>query len=80
MTLREAITNVIRHAGARQCAIVIGQNGTMASLTVTDDGRGGVFREGNGIRGMRQRLVAAGGRLDLVAGSPGTRLVAEVPA
>ncbi|SFP80443.1 two-component system, NarL family, sensor histidine kinase DesK [Sphingomonas rubra] len=80
MTLREAITNVIRHAGARQCAITVSQHGTTASLTVADDGRGGVFREGNGIRGMRQRVVAAGGRLDLVAGPTGTRLVAEVPA
>lgn len=80
MTLREAVTNVIRHADAGRCAITIGGAGNMASLTVLDDGRGGRFREGNGLRGMRQRIVAAGGRLHIAPQRTGTRLVAEVPA
>lgn len=80
MTLREAVTNVIRHAEARNCHISIGREGAAAILTVIDDGRGGPFSEGNGIRGMRQRVVAAGGRLHLGPDAIGTRLVAEVPA
>jgi two-component system sensor histidine kinase DesK len=80
MTLREAVTNVIRHAGARRCAIGFEAGPGDARLVVEDDGVGLSFREGNGLRGMRQRLVAAGGRLELLALQPGTRLEASVPA
>jgi len=80
MTLREAVTNVIRHAGARRCAIGFEAGPGDARLVVEDDGVGVSFREGNGLRGMRQRLVAAGGRLELQALQPGTRLEASVPA
>lgn len=80
MTLREAVTNVIRHAGARHCAIGFEAGPGDARLVVEDDGVGLSFREGNGLRGMRQRLTAAGGRLELRALQPGTRLEASVPA
>ncbi len=80
MTLREAVTNVIRHAGARRCAIGFEAGPGNARLVVQDDGVGLSFREGNGLRGMRQRLTAAGGRLELRALGPGTRLEASVPA
>ncbi len=80
MTLREAVTNVIRHAGARHCAIGFEAGAGDARLVVEDDGVGLSFREGNGLRGMRQRLVAAGGRLELQSLQPGTRLEASVPA
>lgn len=80
MTLREAVTNVIRHAGARHCRMDISTANGMAHLTVVDDGCGGSFREGTGLSGMRQRLVAAGGSLSLERAAPGTRLAAMVPA
>lgn len=80
MTLREAVTNVIRHAGARRCAIDVAAGPGDARLVVEDDGIGLSFREGNGLRGMRQRLIAAGGQLELRALQPGTRLEASVPA
>lgn len=80
MTLREAVTNVIRHAGARRCTIGIAAAGGDARLVVEDDGVGSSFREGNGLTGMRQRLVAAGGTLSLSGAGPGTRLEARVPA
>lgn len=58
--------------------------GDRARLTVADDGAGGgasgPLTEGNGLTGMRQRLVAAGGSLVLKEAGPGLRLVAEVPA
>jgi two-component system, NarL family, sensor histidine kinase DesK len=79
MTLREAITNVIRHADAAHCTVDIDIDGAAARLTVTDDGRGSSFREGHGLTGMRQRLLAAGGSLAVGPGEPGTRLVATVP-
>jgi two-component system sensor histidine kinase DesK len=80
MTLREAVTNVIRHADARQCRIGIATGPDDVRLIVEDDGVGLPFREGNGLTGMRQRLVAAGGRLTLTPMYPGTRLEASVPA
>lgn len=79
MTLREAVTNVVRHADATCCAVAIEQLGDGARLTVTDDGTGGPITEGCGLTGMRQRLVAAGGSLALDGRWRGLRLVAEVP-
>lgn len=69
--LRESITNVVRHSGASTCRVVLGPS----SLTVQDDGRGpSGLREGNGLRGVRERVDAAGGSLRVGDVSPGTRL------
>jgi two-component system sensor histidine kinase DesK len=80
MALREAVTNVIRHAGAAHCRIVLGQEDGGVSVTVIDDGQGGRFREGAGLTGMRARLAAAGGRLSISADGSGTRIAAAIPA
>ena len=80
MALREAVTNVIRHADARQCRVTVESDHDRLRLMIEDDGRGGRFREGAGLTGMRQRLVAAGGTLAIEPQAPGTRLVATVPA
>lgn len=54
--LREAITNVVRHSGATQCEISIGGD----RLRVADDGVGlSETREGNGLRGLRERAKQA---------------------
>lgn len=79
MALREAVTNVIRHAGASACRIALAAEEREARLTVADDGNGLDAREGLGLRGMRTRLAAAGGRLQLDSGAGGTRLTATVP-
>jgi len=80
MTLREAVTNVIRHAAATTCTIEVVSADGGAQLTVADNGRGGSFREGNGLTGMRQRLAAAGGTLSVRSDRGGTQLVAGLPA
>lgn len=80
MALREAVTNVIRHAAATHCHIVLEQDADGVRLTVSDDGQGGRFAEGSGLRGMRARLLAAGGRLRVQAGKGGTEVMAAVPA
>ncbi|GAA4124371.1 sensor histidine kinase [Knoellia locipacati] len=70
--LREAVTNVVRHSEASVCRVALGPS----SLTVEDDGRGpSGLREGNGLRGVRERVDAAGGVLRVLDASPGTRLV-----
>jgi two-component system sensor histidine kinase DesK len=90
--LREAVTNVVRHSGARTCNIRLSRRGGTLSLEVRDDGRGHVGAEpsgtepsraepsGAGLRGMSERLCAVGGSLELrPSGTPGFRLVASVP-
>lgn len=79
MALREAITNVIRHSGARNCRILLAQGLAGLELTVSDDGDGEAVREGGGIGGVRSRLVAAGGGLHVTGDAGGTRLVARLP-
>lgn len=73
--VREAVTNVVRHSGADHCRVELGPS----SLTVSDDGRGmSNRREGNGIRGLRERVGSAGGTLDLRAGPDGRGTTLEV--
>lgn len=63
--LREAVTNVVRHSDARHCRVELGAD----HLVVADDGRGMTGRrEGNGIRGLRERVGAAGGALTVGTG------------
>jgi len=80
MVLREAATNVLRHAQATRVVIHLEQDAARVRLCISDNGRGGVVREGNGLRGMRERLHALGGALciDVPAGG-GMRLCAESP-
>jgi two-component system sensor histidine kinase DesK len=80
MALREAVTNVIRHAGAETCTIQVESrpDGELR-LSVSDDGRGGALAEGFGLTGMRTRLEAAGGRLMVESGAQGVQLMASLP-
>jgi two-component system sensor histidine kinase DesK len=78
LALRETITNVVRHAGASVCSVALGVDRGDLVLTIKDDGVGGALREGNGIIGMRERVRAAGGTLD-VDGSNGVRVCVRLP-
>lgn len=73
--LREAVTNVVRHSGASRCVVELGSN----LLRVTDDGTGVAGRrEGNGLRGARERVAAAGGTLTVGEGPEGRGTAVEV--
>ncbi|WP_051366594.1 sensor histidine kinase [Hamadaea tsunoensis] len=78
--VREATTNVIKHSGARTCRIML-ENGSAWSLTVRDDGRGraSASDEGNGLRGLRERLTKLGGALS-TSDAGGFALQASVPS
>jgi two-component system sensor histidine kinase DesK len=76
--LREAVTNVVRHARARQCRITFEEDGRGVRLTVEDDGVGGDAVEGAGLSGMRARLAEIGGTMERDA-HRGTRLILLVP-
>jgi two-component system sensor histidine kinase DesK len=65
LALREAATNVIRHAGARRCHARVGREGESIALTVRDDGVGGARDCGNGLAGMRERVQALGGTFEI---------------
>ncbi|MGH1561266.1 sensor histidine kinase [Mumia sp. DW29H23] len=80
--VRESATNVLRHSGAAKARFEVEGSDGMVVLTVVDDGVGGPSAPGTrdgGLVGLRRRVVAAGGRLDLEPGSEGFRLVARVP-
>lgn len=79
LVLREAVTNILRHAGATQCRLELAADSRGTHLTVHDNGRGANEYAGNGLRGMRERVEALGGRLQIDS-SQGTRLTVEIPA
>ena len=78
LAVREALTNVIRHARARRCDVRLEQQPGAVRVVVQDDGVGGQHREGAGLSGMRARLAEVGGSL-AHDGSRGTRLLLTVP-
>lgn len=61
LALREAITNVVRHARATRCEITFFDDGREYGVAISDDGRGGQGRPGHGITGMRTRVESLGG-------------------
>lgn len=70
--VREAVTNVIRHAGARRCRIGVSGDDAAVTVTITDDGHGAPdVPYGNGLTGMMERVTAAGGELRAGTGRRG---------
>jgi two-component system sensor histidine kinase DesK len=78
LIMREAVTNVVRHAQARHCSLRVARNNGACVLEIQDDGCGGFTSEGNGLRGMRERVEALGGTLRYKT-SAGTKLSFEFP-
>jgi two-component system, NarL family, sensor histidine kinase DesK len=78
LLLREAVTNIVRHAGASECSIEVSTAKDSTQLVIADDGRGDIRQEGNGLRGMRERVRELGGSLSLES-TRGTRLHIELP-
>ena len=84
-TLQEALTNIVKHAGASRVDVDVVVRDGMLSLEVLDDGRGigpadpdklGSF----GLQGLKERAHAVGGWLELSAARKGTALLLTVPA
>lgn len=88
--LQEALSNVVKHAGARRVSVRVASEGGMVILEVRDDGRGlggrvdleGLEREGHmGLAGMRERITALGGSVEVrTAAEGGAALAVRVPA
>jgi signal transduction histidine kinase len=79
--IAEALTNVAKHSDARRCAVGLRHCAGTLRVWVTDDGVGGAaLDKGHGLRGLEDRLHAAGGRLRVTSprGGP-TTITAELP-
>ncbi len=80
MTVREAVTNIQRHAHAQQARVELNIEADNVVLCIVDDGRGGAILPGNGLAGMRERIEALGGRLRINArNGEGTHLEVRMP-
>lgn len=77
----EALTNAVKHAAASKVALrAVRDNGTLL-VSVSDDGVGGaVARRGSGLAGLRDRVAAHGGVLEITSPEGcGTRIEVELP-
>jgi signal transduction histidine kinase len=85
--VQEALTNVIKHAGARKAIVHIRRSGSELDVEIEDDGRaagqpsGQPGSGGSGIAGMRERIAALGGRFEAgpSPGGDGFRVRAKLP-
>ena len=83
LCLREALSNVARHASASSAQVVVGVDASLLVLEVVDDGTGyrpTTGRPSSGLDNMRVRAEALGGSCSIGAGDQGgTRVVWTVP-
>jgi signal transduction histidine kinase len=78
----EGLANVLKHSGATEATVTISRNDRWLRVAVVDDGTGydtAVTRE-SGLRGLRDRVEALGGRVEIESRQSGTRLGAALPA
>jgi signal transduction histidine kinase len=76
----ETLANTAKHAGATSASVEAVMDSDRLRLIVSDDGVGGADTEGSGLRGLRDRVEALGGRLRVEsAPGAGTRVLAEIP-
>ncbi len=78
LALREAVTNIVRHSGARHCRMALEVSDGASTMRITDDGRGGDMPFGSGLSGMRERVEVLGGTLTR-DGRRGTTLTVTLP-
>ncbi|ASI80596.1 sensor histidine kinase [Bacillus pacificus] len=81
MCLREAVTNVVKHSKATRCIVSVLESQGELILTVEDNGIGLADQnhDGNGIRGMKERIALIDGFVELGTINPGTLLTVKVP-
>ena len=80
LALREAVTNIVRHAHATVCHVALLEKDRTIHFTIEDNGLGGQIREGNGLRGMRERVQSMAGAVKLTgSANGGTSLEITLP-
>jgi two-component system sensor histidine kinase DesK len=78
LAVREALTNVLRHAHASHCDVRVEKSDAAIRIVVQDDGIGSHAPDGSGLSGMRTRLAEVGGHVAR-DGTRGTRIEMTVP-
>jgi signal transduction histidine kinase len=81
--IQEALTNVVRHSGARRASVSADLSDGVLRIAVADDGRGsiGAAADGSGLRGMMERVRLLGGEFDTRSRlGQGFRVHATIPA
>ncbi|WP_462409034.1 sensor histidine kinase [Neobacillus sp. Marseille-QA0830] len=82
MCLKEAVNNVVKHSGAKNCLISIDHSDQGIELSIRDNGRfkgsGHQQTDGHGLIGMKERLEFINGSLDIIT-TKGTSLIIKVP-
>jgi two-component system sensor histidine kinase DesK len=65
--LREGVTNVLKHSGAKKCVLKLARTDGTATLELVDDGRGAATLDGGGagLIGLRERVELAGGKFEV---------------
>jgi len=66
--VREAVTNVVKHSGARTCRISLDASNGCTALEVRDDGSGPGGGSGTGLDGLADRIHALGGTIEVGPG------------
>ena len=79
LALREAVTNIVRHARATECRLALVAVDGRCRLSIADNGHHTAAHEGNGLRGMRERVESLGGQLRIER-EAGTRLLIDLPS
>jgi signal transduction histidine kinase len=84
LAFKEALTNVVRHAGATEVRLHIQRDNGQVRLTIADNGRGwieaGQTEEMDGLANMRARLEKLGGRFEVTSKTgQGTMVRFELP-
>ena len=79
LVLREAATNIARHAQASRAEVRFVREESRLRMRIADDGRGASSAEGNGVVGMRERVRALGGSFEFASSKAGTAVEVAVP-
>jgi len=79
LVLREAATNIARHAHASRAEVRFVRDAAQLTMRIADDGRGAAAAEGNGVVGMRERMRALGGSFEFATSKTGTAVEVAVP-
>jgi len=81
--IREGVSNVIKHSGAKTTGIDLASDHASLSVTIRDDGHGFDDQQtthGNGLDNMRSRVTSQKGRIEFQSNESGTQIIAFLPA
>lgn len=84
LIVKEALTNIARHAHCRRASVTIGRGAGKVSIEISDDGRGfsaigEESRSGQGLGNMKARAASLGGEFAIESGPSGTRILVRAP-